>query len=263
VRLETERLRLHRFEPGDESAAAGFLCDPEVARHLLMVFDAERQLAPNVERFRENFAGAWQDIGLGGVLVSLRRGGEAVGFIALKRHSVPGREIPGAFEIYFGLARERWGRGYAFEAVGAYLEALETRLQPVSVHASINRAQNPRGCRVLEKLGFGFERWLPLPELVRGPLARGSLELELWRASHPSAGRPRAEVLAEAAFRVGQLLESAEMERAEAEARLLEAAAVGGSAERAEAIVRERLPAGLGEARYAVYGRRGASAASA
>lgn len=257
----TERLVLHRYsEDAQVPAVAAWLSDPEVARHLLVSFDPERGLEPNGERFRRNFAEAWERLGFGGVLVSLRDAGPPVGFIALKGHG-PGDAAPGsAFEIYFGLARRCWGRGLMSEAMAAYLDELAVRLRPRAVYASINRAQNPVGCRVLEKLGFVFERWLPLPDFVRGPLAVGSLELEVLRVAGAGRERKPWDVLAEAAFRTGQLLDSAGREAAEAERRLLAAAGEGGffagpGREEVARRVREALDAGRREARYAVFRR--------
>jgi RimJ/RimL family protein N-acetyltransferase len=256
VPAEPPRIELRRFGAEALAPVTELLCDPEVARHLLVEWSPERGLAGNGPRFLRNFEDAWQRHGFGGLLV--HRAGEPapIGLVALKPHRAAGAEVPGAFEIYFGLAQKEWGRGLATEAVAAYLEELERRLAPVSVHASISRAHSPAACRVLEKLGFGFERFVALAEFAGAWLARGSLELEMWRVAQPSA---RAEVLDQAAFRVGQLLEAAGLARAEAEARLIAAAGRGPAAplpagERASRL-RAALDAGARDARYAVFRR--------
>jgi RimJ/RimL family protein N-acetyltransferase len=257
VIAQSARLELHRFGAAQLATVTELLCDPEVARQLFVEWSPEHGLAGNGPRFQRNFAQAWERHGFGGCLFHRRGDPLAIGFVALKPHRAGGAEVPGAFEIYFGLARKEWGRGIGTEAVRAYLAELERRLAPASIHASIDAPQNPAGCRVLEKLGFGFERHVPLAEFAGGSLARGSLELEIWRLAQPAA---RPETLDQAAFRVGQLLDAAGVARAEAETRLIEAAqrgAVGGSLPAAE---RERrlcaaLEAGRADARYAVYRR--------
>jgi RimJ/RimL family protein N-acetyltransferase len=255
VIAQSARLELHRFGDAQLAAVTELLSDPEVARHLFVAWSPERGLAENGPRFQRNFAQAWERHGFGGCLFHRRGEPAPIGFVALKPHRAAGAEPPGAFEIYFGLAQKEWGRGLASEALAAYLSELERRLAPASVHASIDRPQNPAGCRVLEKLGFGFERHVALAEFAGGALARGSLELEIWRLAQPSA---RAETLDQAAFRVGQLLEAAGVARAESEARLGDAARRGGVAkqladgERARRL-RAGLDAGSADARYAVY----------
>ena len=254
---QSPRVELRRFGEAQVSPVSELLADPEVARHLFVEFTAERGLAGNGARFQRNFAEAWQRHGFGGLLIHRRGEAAPIGFVALKPHRAAGSDVPGAWEIYFGLARPAWGQGLATLGVAAFLEELDRRLEPTSVHASIDPPQNPAGCRVLEKLGFGFERHVALSDFAGGSLARGSLELEIWRVGQPSAG---AETLDQAGFRVGQLLEAARVARAEAEARLLEAAQRGAAAAALPAgelarRLRAGLDAGAGDARYAVYRR--------
>ncbi len=254
----TGQVLLRRFETQrQEDELARLLSDAEVARHLLVSFSREQGLAGNAARFRKNFSLAWEQQGFGGLLIQ-RRGEETpLGFVALKQHVRDGLPRPGAFEIYFAVARECWGRGLASQAVAAFVDELSRCLRPDSVHASLDPARNPAGRRVLEKQGFAFERWVELAEYVGPALARGSVDLELWRVRAATASE---ETLAQAAFRVGQLAAAAQLERPQALRELDEALHAGGLGARldiapAREVAQRGLDAGAEHSRYAVYTR--------
>jgi hypothetical protein len=250
-------VELRRCESAAQRAGLeALLCDPEVARHLLVSFTREQGLAGNGARFERNFDACWQRLGFGGVLLHRRGEERPAGFVALKAE--PADAAPRGFEIYFGVARERQGAGLAGAGVARFLAELGRRFGPLPVRAAINRAQNPAGCRVLEKQGFGFERWIPLADFASGALAQGSALLELWRVARRDAC---AETLAQAAFRLGQLREAARLGRPELEQELDTAIRAGGLARDADAAAsagRRALAAGEAEARYALYCRPGA-----
>lgn len=248
MRLRSPRLTLRRFETERQRASmARHFSDPELSRHLLVSYDAETGLAGNAERFQRNFAASWQRCGFGGVLVHERGAVEPLGFVALKPDG-EGAE-PARFEIYFGLARGAWGRGYATEAVNAFVAEVRRRLEPAALRASVNAFQSPAACRVLEKCGFARDGEVALADYASPALARGSLALELWRIAAPDAP---LEVVEQAAFRIGQLAPAAQ--RAPAEL----AAEIGSRlAARAERVAAERaLDAGTRASRYAVYVHR-------
>ncbi len=65
-----------------------------------------------------------------------------------------------SWDISYNLAKEFWGRGYATEAMRAVMRfAVEELLitECIAVHAR----ENPASGRVIEKLGFSFEREVP------------------------------------------------------------------------------------------------------
>jgi RimJ/RimL family protein N-acetyltransferase len=249
---------LRRFETSaQEQALARILSDPEVSRHLLVSFEAQGGLAGNTPRFRRNFAEAWERMGFGGMLIA-RPGDEAVqGFVALKPHLREGAPQAGRYEIYFALARAAWGRGLASRAVAAFLDALTLALRPVSVHACLDALRNPAARRVLEKQGFVHERDVPLREFAGPALARGSLELALWRLRDPGAG---AQILEQSAERIGQLAEAAGLDPSTASRSLCEALEASGLAARLgpglarEAALRA-FAAGAQRACYALFSR--------
>jgi len=110
---------------------------------------------------------------------------------------------------------------------------------------------------VLEKQRFGFEREVELDAYAGPSLARGSIDLELWRLRAAGAGE---ETLAQAAYRIGQLSAAARLAPGEAIDELDAALGEGGLAERlgvasAREIARRGLAAGARCPRYAVYRR--------
>ena len=255
----TDPVELCRFETQrQEEALARVLTDPEVARHLLVSFSAEQGLAENAARFRRNFSQTWEQLGFGGLLIQRRGSADPLGFVALKPHVRDGQPEPGAFELYFAVARMEWGRGIASQALAAFLDELTRCLRPDSVHACFDADRNPAARRVLEKQRFGFEREVELAGYAGASLARGSLDLELWRVGAAGAGE---QTLEQASYRIGQLAAAARLQPSEAMAELDAALQKGGLAERlgvakAREIARRGLDAGARRSRYAVY-RRG------
>lgn len=251
-------LRLLRCESREQRAGLeALLCDPEVSRHLLVSFSPEQGLAGNGARFERNFAATWQRVGFGGVLLHAEGETAPAGFVALKAGGETGAP---SFELYFGVARERWGRGLASAGLALFLRELERRFGPRPVRATLDAARNPAACRVLAKQGFRFERYVALADFATPELARGSALLELWRLEQRDA---TPETLAQAAFRLGQLREAAGLDRAELLRALDAAIGRGGLAERpgaepARSQARSALAAGEGEARYAIYLREAA-----
>jgi RimJ/RimL family protein N-acetyltransferase len=240
-------LTLRRFESERQLAGMQALfADPEVSRHLLVAFTPEQGLAPNAARFRRNFDETWSRCGFGGVLVHARGSPRPLGFVALKPDTAPGRP-PRCFELYFGLARAAWGRGYASEALDAFVSELSARLRPAALRAAVNAAQNAAACRVLEKARFAREDRVALRDYASPALAAGSLALELWRISRPDAA---GEVLEQAAFRIGQLAAATGREAGDVAAALDAALAGAGHAQPA---AHRAFAAGAREAHYTVY----------
>ena len=153
--LETERLVLRAFRPGDYEAHASMLADPLVTRYLgdgkpLDRHDAWRVLATII--------GHWELRGYG--LWALTRRGDdrmigRVGF--MNPEGWPG------FEVGWTLARAAWGNGYATEAARRALEYAFDVLGEEKV-ISVIHPENAASIRVAEKIGERFDR----TEDVRG-----------------------------------------------------------------------------------------------
>lgn len=261
----TEPLELRRFETQrQEDALATLFSDPEVSRHLLVSYSRAQGLAGNAARFRRNCSQTWEQLGFGGLLIQRRGEADPLGFVALKRHVRDGEPRPGAFEIYFALARAHWGRGIAGQALAAFLDQLVLRLRPETVHACLDPDRNPAARRVLEQQGFAFEREVELAGYAGPSLARGSVDLELWRVGAAGA---EEQTLEQAAYRIGQLAAAAQLELPQALHELDAALHAGGLAGRlgaaaAREVSRRGLAAGAERARYAVYTRAPGRSAS-
>lgn len=94
--------------------------------------------------------------GYGMYVVATRTDHRTVGLCGLvRRESLPGPDLG------FALLPEFWGRGYAFEAASAVMVyARDTlRLPPL---LAITTRGNVRSGRLLEKLGFEFQRLIRL-----------------------------------------------------------------------------------------------------
>lgn len=142
--LETERLLLRAFRNADLDAFAAMTADDEVMRYIgtgvtLSRSDAWRSMA--------GVLGHWQLLGYGMFAVEEKATGALVGRVGFL--DPPG--WPG-FELGWLLAREHWGRGYAFEAAKA---ARDYAFGPLDRDRLISliRPGNERSVRVAERLG--------------------------------------------------------------------------------------------------------------
>jgi RimJ/RimL family protein N-acetyltransferase len=142
--LDTERLRLRPFTRDDTDTLHAHWTDPDVRRYLWDGAVIERaQAAAMVEESLATFAarrfGFW--------IVQDRADGGFVGFAGLRAGA-----DPDDVELYYGLAPERWRRGYATEAARAVLRyGFETL-----VHARIlirTDGPNVASRAVIERLG--------------------------------------------------------------------------------------------------------------
>jgi [ribosomal protein S5]-alanine N-acetyltransferase len=108
--LETARLRLRPYEPGDAGALHALWTSPGVRRYL---FDdeiiplewVEQEIASNARSFSEHGWGQWAAFS--------KQGGDLIGFTGFR----PFHDPP-ELELLFGLAEEHWGKGLAVEMAG-------------------------------------------------------------------------------------------------------------------------------------------------
>lgn len=170
VTVETERLLLRPFRPGDIEPYAAMCADPDVMRYVgergvLSREDAWRQMAM--------LAGHWQLRGFGMWAVEERGTGTFIGRVGLHfPEGWPDREVGWA------LARAYWGGGFAYEAACAALAHAFGPLRWSRVVSLIDPA-NRRSIRLAERLGETFERTVA----VRGHrVSLYSLARESWAA---------------------------------------------------------------------------------
>jgi [ribosomal protein S5]-alanine N-acetyltransferase len=143
--LETNRLLLREFVPGDIDALAAVISDPETMR-----FYPESLDCAGVESWIERNRRRYQDDGHGLWAMVLKSNGEVVGDCGLTRQTVD--EVD-EIEIGYHVRRDLWGRGLAPEAAGACREYGFEHLGAKRL-ISLIRPENLPSRRVAEKIGL-------------------------------------------------------------------------------------------------------------
>ena len=145
-RLETERLIVRPWEPGDRDVFAGFTRDLEVMRY---VHGGTPYAEEEIEEFFSRQARQLAELGVCmGALIE-KATSQVVGVLGMQPLGTTGD-----YEIGWWLARDRWGLGYATEGGRAVMEhVLSTRPRVVAI---IDPANEPSK-RVVERLGMKYE----------------------------------------------------------------------------------------------------------
>ena len=149
VELETERLRLRQWRPGDVDALERIYAEPDVWRMLAGPFTREA-VERQVERFRRH----WDERGFGIWAVDEKASGRMIGRVGLQRHD-EWTASEGNVEVGWTLGREFWGRGLATEGALASIRfGFETvgLAQIISFTLTGNLASR----RVMEKCGLTY-----------------------------------------------------------------------------------------------------------
>ena len=142
----TRRLSYRPVASDDVEAMHAIWSDPEVVRYLPSEPDAAiDETAERVDRHRQRF----EQTGFGLCAVVERESGDVVGVCGLFPVEWVGPDV----EIAYHFARRVWGRGYATEAAGAWVEQAFGRLGSSRLVALANPA-NRASTRVMEKLGM-------------------------------------------------------------------------------------------------------------
>ena len=158
--LETDRLLLREFVPGDVNALAAVISDPETMRFYPEPYDrtgVESWIERNRRRYRDDGHGLWAMV--------LKSSGEVIGDCGLTRQSVDGVD---EIEIGYHVRRDQWGRGLAPEAARACRDYGFERLDAERL-ISLIRPENFPSRRVAEKVGLTLWKevmWRDLPHCV-------------------------------------------------------------------------------------------------
>jgi RimJ/RimL family protein N-acetyltransferase len=153
--LSTPRLTLRELTPADAPFILVLLNDPDFIR---FIADRGVRSVDDAVRYIENGPRAMYErhrIGL--MLVELREGGQPVGICGLLRRE--GLDDP---DLGFAFLPEHRGKGYAAEAASATLAHGRDELGLGRILA-ITSLDNHASGRVLEKLGFHFDRIVTMP----------------------------------------------------------------------------------------------------
>lgn len=175
VALETERLTLREWGPGDDAAFAEHLNTPAVMRWLGGVL-APEGVAAATGRYRR-----WQAERGYTFWVVRRRGDDAwLGFCGLKLADALGSSVTGVTEIGWRFREDAWGQGYAGEAARACLGHGFETLGPDRVVA-VTVAGNRASWTLMERLGMRHRADLDYPDPRYGPDLSPAIVYEITR----------------------------------------------------------------------------------
>jgi RimJ/RimL family protein N-acetyltransferase len=143
--IETLRLSLEPFQESDGDALYVMERDPEVKQYAGGVL-TRRQ----TEKLLKKFIQSVSKTGWGAIAIKVRETNQIVGLCGFY-----GTDVPNEAEIFYGLARDAWGQGYATEAGKALVVAGTQQGGLSSIIAPVH-PENVRSIRVLEKIGMTF-----------------------------------------------------------------------------------------------------------
>jgi ribosomal-protein-alanine N-acetyltransferase len=153
MRIETKRLILREWCESDAgsyvtmSRDIGYNCFSPPGAYLVRDEDeAKSQIRRRVALFEEREIGKFP--------IFLKEAGEFIGTCGLEPVEIDGRK---EVELGYRLCLKYWGYGYATEAAAAVLEYGFDKLELGKIFAFV-LPQNRASVKVLEKLGFRYER---------------------------------------------------------------------------------------------------------
>lgn len=153
-RLETERLVLRRFEPGDVDAVLAIYGDPVVMQYVPVVPLQSREEA---EVFlREHYLASYEaEVGCD-YAICLKEDNVPIGYVCC--------ELSGTRDFGYGLRKEFWRQGIVSEAAQAVVDWL--RSQGLSYITATHDVNNPGSGGVMRRIGMKYcysyrELWQP------------------------------------------------------------------------------------------------------
>lgn len=153
--LETGRLSLRHLEAGDAAFMLQLLNEPSFIRNI-----GDRGVRTRAEALRYTLEGpvaSYKRHGYGLYLVELSATGEPIGICGLvKRDYLADPDIGYAFLPGF------WRQGYAVESAAA-VKAHAVAVLGITRLLAITSPDNASSVRVLEKIGFRFDRLIKPP----------------------------------------------------------------------------------------------------
>lgn len=160
--IETQRLRLRTWRPGDEVLMDRHCNTPAVMRWI-GTLQSREQIAASLDRMRAMQA----EYGHCFWPIERKRDGAFLGFCGLKIAQDPGSPLKGEVEIGWRLREDAWGKGYAKEAAQACLDYAFERLGAQQVIA-VTLAANEGSWGLMERLGMRRAPEWDYREEVRG-----------------------------------------------------------------------------------------------
>ena len=143
--IETERLLIRVFEPGDAEEMARAYCYPEVMRYIPGGADADLDA---VRRRITTYRLHQEERGFSSWALVERASEQLIGDVGFGVF-----EPTGDLELGYSLAQHRWGLGYATEAAAACLQVAFAHLDVPRIVAVVD-AENEASLRVPERIGM-------------------------------------------------------------------------------------------------------------
>lgn len=150
--FQTERLILRNFTLEDVEPSYQMNLDPRVSEFTGDGGVQSREVIH--DRIEKNVLGDYEKHGFGRLAVCLKLTGEFIGFAGLK-YLEDMKEV----DLGYRLAFDHWGKGLATEACQPILEYGFKELNLKKIIALV-LPENKASIRVLEKLGFVFEKFI-------------------------------------------------------------------------------------------------------
>src|SRR5712672_2366978 len=154
--IETDRLKLRQLSLDDAEFVLRLLNEPSFIQNIgdrgvRTVDDARGYIVKGPITSYEQFGfGLW--------MVETKSPSAPIGICGLLK-----REVLEDVDIGYALLPEFWSQGYALESASAVMSYAREKLRATRVLAVVN-ADNQSSIRLLEKLGFQFERMVRLSE---------------------------------------------------------------------------------------------------
>jgi ribosomal-protein-alanine N-acetyltransferase len=176
--LESERCTLRRPTPADAGPIAEAVSDDRFPKNDSWRF--VESAADAADRIRTQLT-LWQEDRALHFSIVLKASSEFAGQVSLSREPEPG-----TWQLGYWVTPHRWGQGLASEAAAAVLGFAFSELEAETLWAGA-APENRASLRVIEKLGFRFQRENPRGyALAEGWLAMREyvLQRSIWRGSH-------------------------------------------------------------------------------
>jgi [ribosomal protein S5]-alanine N-acetyltransferase len=150
TQITSERLIIRRFIPDDINLFKRFMQDNEATRYLN--FTDEQKSPEAITALFENTIAEYDKETANCVLaIALAESNEYIGLLGGKP-----LETEGEFEIFYNLLPEHWGRGYAAEAVTAFLNYMKAKT-PYNKAVAYIHLGNTASIKLAERMGMTDE----------------------------------------------------------------------------------------------------------
>ena len=154
--LETDRLVLRKVSIDDAEFILELLNEPSFLRFI--GDKGVRTLDDAREYILQGPVASYEKFGFGLLLVEQKESGLPIGMCGLLK-----RDVLEYVDIGYALLPEFWSKGYALESASAVMSYAREKLGAKRVLAVVN-ADNQSSIRLLEKLGFHYEKMIRLAD---------------------------------------------------------------------------------------------------